>query len=85
MGFQAKASQYLLPGLAMDKIYSNSMLALLNNRAVIEGGRRARDAFDEVWTTALEERQASLEEHAMNIIRNRHPPDCRSSNETPSP
>jgi hypothetical protein len=68
---------YILPGLGMCKIYSNSMLALLNSRVIIKGGRNAGDAFGsfEVWSTALQEREASLEEHAMNTIRNRNSPE----------
>jgi hypothetical protein len=66
----------------MAKIYSNTMLALLNNRAIIEGGRRGGYTFEssEVWSSALQERLASIEEHAMNTIRapNR-PEDPRSS------
>lgn len=34
---------YTVPGYAMGKVYSNSMMALLNNRVVIEGGRDTRD------------------------------------------
>jgi hypothetical protein len=30
---------FILPGLAVGKMYSNSVLALLNNRVVIIGGR----------------------------------------------
>jgi hypothetical protein len=30
---------FYIPGLAMGKVYSNSMLALLNNRMTIEHGR----------------------------------------------
>lgn len=33
------------PGLAMGKVYSNSMLALLNNRLAIIGGRNTTDSF----------------------------------------
>jgi hypothetical protein len=35
----SKIPWYLIPGLAMSKIYSNSMLALLNSRVTITGGR----------------------------------------------
>ncbi|KAJ3567748.1 hypothetical protein NP233_g6160 [Leucocoprinus birnbaumii] len=35
---------YALPGIAMGKVYSNSMMALLNNRMVIEGGRDSKSS-----------------------------------------
>jgi hypothetical protein len=61
----------------MAKIYSNTMLALLNSRAIIEGGRRGGYTFEsgEVWSSALQERLASIEEHAMNTIRTRNQPE----------
>jgi hypothetical protein len=35
-----------LPGLMMSKVYSNSMLVLLNNRAIIINGRNAVESFE---------------------------------------
>jgi hypothetical protein len=66
-------SGYILPGLAMGKIYSNTMLGLLNSRAIIKGGRRGGYTFEssEVWSSGLQEHLASIEEHAMNTIRAR--------------
>ncbi|EKM81530.1 hypothetical protein AGABI1DRAFT_105089 [Agaricus bisporus var. burnettii JB137-S8] len=37
---------YILPGLMMSKVYSNSMLVLLNNRATIVNGRHAMESFE---------------------------------------
>ena len=37
---------YILPGLMMSKVYSNSMLVLLNNRATIANGRNAVESFE---------------------------------------
>lgn len=37
---------YTIPGLSMSKVYSNSMLALLNNRVTIVGGRNTRETFE---------------------------------------
>ncbi|XP_006461648.1 hypothetical protein AGABI2DRAFT_178714 [Agaricus bisporus var. bisporus H97] len=37
---------YSLPGLMMSKVYSNSMLVLLNNRATVVNGRNAMESFE---------------------------------------
>lgn len=39
-------SWHPLPGLMMSKVYSNSMLVLLNNRANIANGRNAVESFE---------------------------------------
>jgi len=39
-------SAWFTPGLIMGKVYSNSMLALLNSRLTIVGGRNTGDPFD---------------------------------------
>ncbi|XP_006461656.1 hypothetical protein AGABI2DRAFT_193065 [Agaricus bisporus var. bisporus H97] len=39
-------SWHSLPGLMMSKIYSNSMLVLLNNRATIVNGRNTVESFE---------------------------------------
>jgi hypothetical protein len=41
-----------LLGLTMSKIYSNSMLVLLNNRATIANGRNAVESFEFVEVSA---------------------------------
>jgi hypothetical protein len=38
---QMRNGWYLLPGLSIDKLYSISMLVLLNNRFIILGGRNS--------------------------------------------
>lgn len=40
---------FVVPGLAMGKVYSNSMLALLNSRIVIVNGRDNRDTLGETY------------------------------------
>jgi hypothetical protein len=35
----SRSAAFIIPGLALSKVYSNSMLALLNNRLRIPGGR----------------------------------------------
>jgi hypothetical protein len=41
-----------LPGLTMSKVYSNSMLVLLNNRATIVNGRNAVESFEFIEVSA---------------------------------
>ncbi len=43
---QPLITAWVLPGLAIGKVYSNSMLALLNSRLTIGGGRNSGDPFD---------------------------------------
>jgi hypothetical protein len=55
--FWAHPSSYLtnlfpLPGLMMSKVYSNSMLVLLNNRATISAGRNAAESFEFIEVSA---------------------------------
>lgn len=38
-------SVWIIPGLTMGKVYSNSMIALLNSRLTIAGGRNTKDLF----------------------------------------
>lgn len=38
--FVVRVTDWLIPGLAMGKVYSNSMLALLNSRLTVVGGSR---------------------------------------------
>jgi hypothetical protein len=40
------------PGLMMSKVYSNSMLVLLNNRATIANGRNAGESFEFIEVSA---------------------------------
>lgn len=61
-GLKFSITAWLIPGLAIGKVYSNSMLALLNSRLTIVGGRNAGDPFgiseirSEVLRTNVEER-----------------------------
>jgi hypothetical protein len=43
---------FSLPGLMMSKVYSNSMLVLLNNRATIVNGRNAVESFEFIEVSA---------------------------------
>jgi hypothetical protein len=43
---------FSLPGLMMSKVYSNSMLVLLNNRATISAGRNAAESFEFIEVSA---------------------------------
>ncbi len=43
---QPLVTAWVLPGLAISKVYSNSMLALLNSRLTLVGGRNTGDPFD---------------------------------------
>ncbi len=51
LGWDFRSPQYngvlwfLTPGLILGKVYSNSMLALLNSRLTIVGGRNTGDPF----------------------------------------
>jgi hypothetical protein len=42
------STAYVIPGLAVSKIYSNSMLALLNSRLKIDGAMEMEDV-DDTW------------------------------------
>ncbi|KAF7770851.1 hypothetical protein Agabi119p4_6825 [Agaricus bisporus var. burnettii] len=44
---------YSLPGLMMSKVYSNSMLVLLNNRATVVNGRNAMESFEFVEVSGM--------------------------------
>jgi hypothetical protein len=45
---------FQLPGLMMSKVYSNSMLALFNNRATILGGRNDCESIEFLEVSARE-------------------------------
>jgi hypothetical protein len=57
-----RGNQYVIPGLAMSKVYSNSMLALLNSRAKILNGRGLE--LETQWHTI---------EHSQTLTRNTSP------------
>ncbi|KAF5364127.1 hypothetical protein D9756_000962 [Leucocoprinus leucothites] len=58
---------FVVPGLAMAKVYSNSMLALLNNRATITNGRDAQGSADDTYELRL----GALQSRSIEDLRRR--------------
>jgi hypothetical protein len=54
-------ASFPLPGLMMSKVYSNSMLVLLNNRITIVKGRNAVESFEFVEVSPLQVLQGEME------------------------
>lgn len=70
---------WTVPGLAMGKVYSNSMLALLNSRLAIVGGRNTADPFgiSEIRSEVL--RTDVREDQTTNAVTRRRAPNEESS------
>jgi len=73
------APVWIVPGLTMSKIYSNSMLALLNSRLTIVGGRNMADPFDisEIRSEVL--RTEIGEDPTTSAVTRRKGPNVESS------
>jgi hypothetical protein len=57
-------SAFIIPGLALSKVYGNSVLALLNSRLRIPGGRKEVDSVYLVNHLDIEDPQTEFQRNA---------------------